>query len=85
MLSLSPSGVIAGLGSVLGAAAGLAAGLSVLAAFNRQGAGSWPVRPTFPLSVPWTVLALLAAIPLLAMLGAGLFTRARLPVERRVG
>jgi len=85
VLTLSQSGVIAGLGSLLGAAAGLAAGLSILAAFNRQSAGMWPAEVPYPLVVPGTVLLLLVSIPVVAMLGAGLLTRARLPIERRVG
>jgi putative ABC transport system permease protein len=33
--------------------------------------------------VPWLNLAVLLAVPLVAMLGAGLLTRSRLPIERR--
>jgi putative ABC transport system permease protein len=33
--------------------------------------------------VPWLNLATLVAVPVVAMLGAGLLTRSRLPIERR--
>jgi len=42
-LSLSQSGVIAGLGSLLGAAAGLGGSVAVLLALNRGDADVWPV------------------------------------------
>jgi putative ABC transport system permease protein len=84
ILSLSQSGVIAGLGSVLGAAAGLAAGYAILAALNRAKADQWPVDAPYPMVVSWWSLSVLVVIPLVAMLGAGLLTRARLPVERRL-
>jgi putative ABC transport system permease protein len=35
--------------------------------------------------VPWSSLAVLLAVPVVAMLGAGLLTRSRLPIERRPG
>ena len=84
VLSLSQSGVIAGLGSVLGAAAGLAAGCAILLAFNRARADTYPVEIPFPIVVPWWALSVLVVIPVVAMLGAGLLTRARLPIERRL-
>ncbi|WP_430791759.1 ABC transporter permease [Actinoplanes sp. G11-F43] len=83
LLSISQSGVIAGLGSILGIAAGLGSGLAVLAATNLSRATVWPAPVPYPLSVPWLNLLLILVVPLVAMLGAGLLTRARLPSERR--
>nr|WP_221383266.1 FtsX-like permease family protein [Actinoplanes polyasparticus] len=82
-LSLSQAGVIAGLGSALGVAAGLVSGFTVLTAINLSPAGEWPAPTPFPLAVPWTNLLFVLIAPLVAMLGAGLLTRAGLPVERR--
>ena len=83
-LSLSQSGVIAGLGSLLGTVAGLGAGAGVLAALNRQAAALWPAPTPYPVTVPWQNVGIaLLAVPLIAMLGAGLLTRSRLPIERR--
>jgi putative ABC transport system permease protein len=83
-LSLSQSGVIAGLGSLLGAGAGLGAATAVLVALNRRWAEIWPGPTPMPLTVPWLSLgAALLVAPALAMLGAGLLTRSRLPIERR--
>jgi putative ABC transport system permease protein len=83
-LSLSQSGVIAGLGSLLGAGAGLGAATAVLIALNRRWADVWPGPNPLPLAVPWLSLgAALLVVPALAMLGAGLLTRSRLPIERR--
>ncbi|MEJ3744048.1 FtsX-like permease family protein [Actinomycetes bacterium KLBMP 9797] len=82
-LSLSQSGVIAGLGSVLGVLAGLGASVAVLVAYNQASADRWPVDPPYPLGVPWTTVAVVLVVPVVAMLGAGLLTRSRLPVERR--
>jgi putative ABC transport system permease protein len=84
-LSLSQSGVIAGLGSLLGAAAGLGVSTAVLAALNQRFADSWPSPTPFPIEVPWLNVALaVIAVPLLAMLGASLLTRSQLPIERRL-
>ena len=83
-LSLSQSGVIAGLGSLLGAVAGLGASVAVLVALNQRYAGTWPAPTPYPISVPWlNVGVALVVVPLVAMLGAGLLTRSRLPIERR--
>lgn len=84
VLSLSQSGVIAGLGSLLGAVAGLAAGYVILSAFNRSRADMYPVELPYPMVVPWWGLAVLVVVPVVAMLGAGVLTRARLPIERRL-
>jgi putative ABC transport system permease protein len=83
-LSLSQSGVIAGLGSALGVVAGLGAALAVLYAVNQVHADTWPRSIPLPLVVPWLNLGVsLLVVPVVAMLGAGLFTRSRLPAERR--
>jgi putative ABC transport system permease protein len=84
-MSLSQSGVIAGLGTLLGLAAGLGASVAVLVALNQRYAGIWPSPNPIPITVPWAHLAALLAVPVIAMLGAGLLTRSRLPVERRLG
>lgn len=84
VLSLCQAGVIAVVGSVLGIAAGLASALIILTSVNRQYAAAWPVQPPYPVVVPWQTLGVLVVVPLVAMLGAGLFTRSRLAVERRL-
>lgn len=84
LLSLSQSGLISGLGSLLGVAAGLGCAFAVLAAFNQTTAETWPVVSPFPLTVPWRSLLVVGVVPLVAMLGAGLLTRSRLPIERRL-
>ena len=77
--------MIAGLGSLLGAIAGLGASIAVLAALNRAFADTWPAPTPYPISVPWlNVGVALLAVPLISMLGAGLLTRSRLPIERRL-
>jgi putative ABC transport system permease protein len=84
-LSLSQSGVIAGLGSLLGALAGMGAAIAILVALNQRYAEIWPGPPMMPILVPWSSLAVsLLVVPLIAMLGAGLLTRSRLPIERRI-
>ena len=87
LLSLSQAGVIAGLGTALGLAAGLGAGYTILAAMNQGqlAPDRWPQEIPYPLTVPWSSLAVLLAVPAVAMLGAGLLTRSRLPIERRPG
>jgi putative ABC transport system permease protein len=78
--------VIAGLGSLLGIVAGLIAGLTILAALDQAYTYtiSWPTRIAYPLVVPWSTLGVLVLVPVVAMLGAGLLTRSRLPIERRL-
>ncbi|WFE49753.1 FtsX-like permease family protein [Micromonospora sp. WMMD1155] len=84
LLAVCQAGVIAGLGSVLGIVAGLGTAAIVLFSVNRQYAGDWPVPDPYPILVPWPTLGVLVLVPVVAMLGAGLFTRARLPIERRL-
>jgi putative ABC transport system permease protein len=84
-LSLSQSGVIAGLGSVIGAVAGVGASTAVLAALNRADGDVWPAPTPYPIIVPWSNVAIaVLVVPAVAMLGAGLLTRSRLPIERRL-
>jgi putative ABC transport system permease protein len=83
-LSLSQSGVIAGLGSLLGVIAGLGVSIAVLYALNQRFAQTWPAPVPFPITVPWLNLGIaLLVVPAVAMFGAGLLTRSRLPIERR--
>ncbi|WP_407936564.1 FtsX-like permease family protein [Lentzea tibetensis] len=84
LLSLSQSGVIAGLGSLLGTAAGLATSVAVLTALNQRFADQWPPPTPYPITVPWVNVAVaLVLVPVVAMLGSALLTRSRLPIERR--
>ncbi|MFE9690527.1 FtsX-like permease family protein [Micromonospora sp. NPDC005806] len=84
VLSLCQAGVIAVLGSALGIVAGLGSAAIILLSLNRRYAQSWPVVEPYPLVVPGLTLGVLVVVPLMAMLGAGLLTRSRLPVERRL-
>ncbi|KJK36090.1 hypothetical protein UK23_42470 [Lentzea aerocolonigenes] len=44
----------------------------------------WPQPDLTPLTIPWLNIAIsLLAVPATTMLGAALFTRSRLPIERR--
>lgn len=76
--AMSQAAVIAGLGVLLGIAVGVVPGVAV----------TWPLTAPSPgghvLEVPWALLGTLAVgVPLLAVSGAGLFTRSRLPLVRR--
>ncbi|HEY7224775.1 MAG TPA: FtsX-like permease family protein [Micromonosporaceae bacterium] len=84
-LSVSQSSVIAGLGSVLGSLAGIGVAVAVIEARNQvPWASIWPATPTRP-ALPWlTLVVVLIAVPLVSILGAGLLTRSRLPIERRL-
>jgi putative ABC transport system permease protein len=84
LLSVSQAGVIAGIGGLLGTAAGVGSALALLAALNVGYADLWPRPEPNPLTIPWPNVAIsLLVIPAVAMLGAALFTRSRLPIERR--
>ncbi|GAA2369351.1 hypothetical protein Cme02nite_62530 [Catellatospora methionotrophica] len=84
LLSLSQSGVISGLGAVLGVLAGLGTTAVLIAATNAGGDhliyGDAPMR----LVLPWDSITIVLVVPLVAMAGAGLLTRSRLPIERRL-
>ncbi|MDG4792489.1 ABC transporter permease [Micromonospora sp. WMMD1082] len=84
LLSLCQSGVIAVLGSALGIVAGLASAMIVRAFTNQRYADRWPIEPPYPLVIPWLTLGVLIVVPLVAMAGAALLTRPKLPVERRL-
>jgi putative ABC transport system permease protein len=74
LLAMCSAAVIAGLGTILGIAAGFVPAAAYLGAV-----------PDMHLIVPWASLALtVVAVPLIAALFAGLFTRSRLPLERRM-
>jgi putative ABC transport system permease protein len=74
-LAMGQAGVLALLGGILGIAAGLVPMGAVIAVRSD----------VLTLTIPWQVIALaLVGVPLLAALGAGLFTRSRLPLARRL-
>jgi hypothetical protein len=85
-------GLVARLGRVLPLAprialrdAGLGAAEAVLFALNQREASVWPAPAPYTLAVPWLNVGIaLVVVPLIAMLGAGLLTRSRLPIERRL-
>ncbi|MEV6524199.1 FtsX-like permease family protein [Longispora sp. NPDC051575] len=84
-LSLSQAGVIAILGGLMGSLVGLGMMYAVLFSVNLSHRDAWPVAVPLPLDAPWLLLALVVlAVPVLAMTGAGLLTRSRLPIERRI-
>ncbi|HZG96626.1 MAG TPA: FtsX-like permease family protein, partial [Mycobacteriales bacterium] len=74
VLAMSQAATIAFLGSVLGVLAGLVPAIAVINA-----------RTDFPLVIPWATLTLVVvAIPTVIAALAGIFTRSRLPLERRL-
>jgi putative ABC transport system permease protein len=84
-LSVSQSGVIALLGSGLGVLAGLGTAIAVISALNQRYADMWPGPGALPIVVPWLTLGIaLVGAPSVAIAGAGLLTRSRLPIERRL-
>ncbi|WP_154792739.1 ABC transporter permease [Occultella kanbiaonis] len=75
------AGVIAVIGAVVGVGTGLL--LGYVLTLWQQTAGQWGTL--WEMSVPWPAVALLAVgLPALAIGGAMLLTRARLPMVRRV-
>jgi len=57
----------------------------VLVALNRGYADLWSAPTPYPIAVPWLNVGIaVLVVPLVAMLGAGLLTRSRLPIERRL-
>jgi putative ABC transport system permease protein len=84
VLSVAQAAVIAGTGSLIGVVAGLGAAAAILTGLNHQWTVIWPKPAHYPIVIPWwNILIALVAVPLVAMLGAGLLTRSRLPSERR--
>lgn len=86
-LSMSTSLVITLLGTALGLAAGALPGVAAVRALQQPPEGSFAFAGDngWPLVVPWSSLLVTAvAVPVVAALGAALFTRARLPMTRRV-
>ena len=93
VVSMSRAGVIAGLGCLVGTAAGFVPAIAwVKRSTNAVGGAYGRYTSSGPLNlpeqlrlvVPWELLALVAlGIPLAAVLCAGLFSRSRLPSERR--
>lgn len=74
LLSMSQAATVALLGSILGVIAGLVPAVAVINA-----------RDDWPLVIPWpTLAAAVVAVPTVIALLAGLFTRSRLPLERRL-
>jgi len=80
LLSMSRAGVIAVLGTALGTLAGFVPAVGLILAQRALD----PPGVLRPLDVPWPSLAGTAIlVPAIAILIAGLFSRSRLPVERR--
>jgi putative ABC transport system permease protein len=74
VLAMSQAATISFIGSVLGVLAGLVPAVAIINA-----------RVDFPLVIPWGTLALVVvAIPMIIAALAGIFTRSRLPLERRL-
>ena len=83
-MSLSRAAIISGLGTLLGTLAGLGGAGVILVALNRVYESRWPPGEPIPFTVPWQSLAIIVLVPMVAMAGAALFTRAGLPSERRL-
>ncbi|GAB3222828.1 hypothetical protein GCM10027447_09970 [Glycomyces halotolerans] len=76
--------VIALLGAGLGTVAGLIGYALIREALNRDLSTSYPFETLYGWELPWANFGIsLLVVPLVAALGALLFTRARLPSERR--
>ncbi|MDX6230003.1 MAG: putative transport system permease protein, partial [Frankiales bacterium] len=74
-LAMGQAAVLALLGGILGIAAGLVPMAAVIAVRSN----------VLDFTVPWQVIALaLVGVPVIAGAGAGLFTRSRLPLARRL-
>ena len=59
--------------------------VATLVALNRGYAEIWPAPTPYPITLPWVNVGVaLLLVPVVAMLGAGLLTRSRLPIERRL-
>ncbi|MFC6934655.1 FtsX-like permease family protein [Actinomadura yumaensis] len=91
LLAMGQAGFVAALGCWLGLAAGLVPGMAVARPLTMvdagpDGGGGAAAAGHGPIiDVPWPLLGLIGiAVPLAAMLAAGLSTRARLPMARRL-
>ncbi|WP_026924609.1 ABC transporter permease [Glycomyces arizonensis] len=77
--------VIAWLGAGLGTAAGLLGYVLIREALNRGLKNQYPFEALYGWELPWANFGIsLLAVPLIAAVGALLFTKARLPSERRL-
>lgn len=90
LLTMGRAGFVAALGCWLGLAAGLVPGIAVarpltMADADPDAGGAAPSGHGPIIDVPWPLLGLIGiAVPLAAMLAAGLLTRSRLPMARRI-
>jgi putative ABC transport system permease protein len=93
IVSMSRAGVIAGLGCLIGTAAGFVPAVAwikrqtnSLSGIPHGSYGSSPsLRAQLRLVIPWPEIVIAAiGIPAVAVVIAGLLTRSRLPVERRL-
>ncbi|GAB4007252.1 hypothetical protein GCM10029992_60470 [Glycomyces albus] len=83
-LSMWQAAVISLMGAVLGSAVGLASYAGIAAALNQNLKWEYPLMELYGFEVPWTnLLIVLVVVPAIAMVGAALFTRSKLPSERR--
>jgi putative ABC transport system permease protein len=83
-LILSQAGVMSLVGAMLGVIAGAVACYVVLSTLNQQIAVVYPRQHLYTLAPPWSSIGIaLVVVPLVAMLGAGLIAKSRLPSERR--
>ncbi|WP_020523433.1 FtsX-like permease family protein [Catelliglobosispora koreensis] len=85
-LTVSSAGLIAGMGALLGTLTGLIIALTLIVTINAFDAEKiiWPVAPPIPFTVPASNMLIVLVVPVIAMAGTALFTRARLPIERRI-
>lgn len=78
-VAMGQAAVIGGLGALFGVVVGFGPGVAVAYPLTNQSAAG-PI-----VAIPWTLLALVViGVPLIAVIGAGLFTRSRLPLVRRI-
>jgi putative ABC transport system permease protein len=77
--------MIAVFGTLMGTFAGLIGYALIREALNRPMTNSYPFETLYGWELPWTSFAImLVAVPVIAAVGALLFTKARLPSERRL-
>ncbi|MDA1362042.1 hypothetical protein O1R50_20620 [Glycomyces luteolus] len=77
--------MIALFGSALGTVAGVIGYALIREALNRSMMNQYPWQVLYTWELPWASFAImLVAVPVLAAIGALLFTKARLPSERRL-